>query len=134
RPPDSPAHPQRREPGAEAATALTSARPSGALGGRSRFLFDLVGERAHALDEDAHRAPGFHRAHADRAAAGDHVARLERHVLGNQAHQLLRRKDDVRKRIVLALLVVEDGFYDELAGIDLGFDPGTERPEGVEAL
>src|SRR5258708_7561692 len=47
---------------------------------------------------------------------------------------LPRRKDDVRKRIVLALLTVQNGLHRELARIDLGLDTGTEHPEGVEAL
>src|SRR6185369_15553394 len=72
-------------------------------------LFETIGQRADVADDDAHRTSGLHRADADRRAAGDDVARLQHHVVRNEARQLRWWKDDIGDRIVLPLLVVEDG-------------------------
>ncbi len=75
-----------------------------------------------------------HGAGAERGAAGDDVARHQRHVLGNGGDQLVRREEHVGDRIVLPLLAVQDGPDRQLHRIDAGRDHGTEHAEGVEAL
>src|SRR5690606_20663201 len=71
-------------------------------GAATRVLQSLlvaVRQRADAFDGHAHFAAGLHRAHADRGADGDDVARLQRQVLRDQADQFGRRVEAVVHRI-----------------------------------
>src|SRR3546814_10562732 len=65
-----------------------------------------------------------------RCPAGDQIARQQRHVMRDQADELLRGKDHVRDRIVLALHAVEHGAHHELCRINAGNDDRTEREIG----
>src|ERR1017187_321234 len=77
---------------------LLQARPVTEMRGTTilmRSYVKLIGQRPNPIDDDADRAAGLHRTHADRSAAGDDVTWFQRHVLRDEAYQLRRRKDDV---------------------------------------
>ena len=83
--------------------------------------FDCVARAAHGADPD-------------RGAAGDHVARQERHVAREVAHQFQRREDHVADRIVLALLAIQHRADRERHRVEPGRDHRAEDAEGIEAL
>ncbi len=100
-----------------------------------QFLIEAVAERADALDRNFDDIVGIaHHAGAKRGAAGDHVARHERHVPGNRSDELVRREEHIRDWIVLHFLAVEDSADDELRRVDFRGDSRAEHPEGVKAL
>src|SRR5882757_7465984 len=66
-----------------------------------------VHQRADSIDIHLDGATILDRSDADGGAARDHVAGQQRHVVGNAAHQFLRRYDHVRQWIVLTLHPIE---------------------------
>ena len=75
-----------------------------------QHLVEHIAEAADAVDHDIDHVMGVgHGAGAERGAAGDDVARHQRHVLGNRGDQPVRREEHVGDRIVLPLLAVENG-------------------------
>ena len=100
-----------------------------------QHLIEGVEEAAHAVDHDIDHVMGIaHGAGAERGAAGDDVARHQRHVLGDCRDQLVRREEHVGDRIVLPLLAVQHGLDRQLHRVDAGLDHRAEYAEGVETL
>src|SRR3990172_1675631 len=66
--------------------------------------FVFVGQRADAVDDDLDFAARFHRADADGRAAGNHIARVKRHVAREETHDLRRLENHVAHRVILPLL------------------------------
>ena len=75
-----------------------------------------------------------HCAGAERGAAGDDVARHQRHVLGDGGDQLVRREKHIGDRIVLPLLAVQDGSDRQLHRVDAGRDHGAEHAKSIKTL
>ena len=120
--------------GADHADLLLLGRRAQQIGAR-QHLVEHIAEAADAVDDDVDDVMGIaHGAGAERGAAGDDVARHQRHVLGNGRDQFVRREEHVGDRIVLPLLAVEDGPDRQLHRIEAGRDHRTEHAEGVEAL
>ena len=120
--------------GADHADLLLLGRRAQQIRARQHLVED-VAEAADAVDHDVDDVVGVaHRAGAERGAAGDDVARHQRHVLGDGGDQPVRREEHVGDRIVLPFLAVQDGLDRQLHRIDAGRDHGTEHAEGVEAL
>src|SRR3954451_17837560 len=86
------------------------------LGGApSRYGLENIAEAADAIDHDLDDVMGVsHGAGAERGAAGDDVARHQRHVLGNRGDESVRREKHVGDRIILPLLAVQDGLDRQL--------------------
>ena len=100
-----------------------------------QHLVEHVAEAADAVDHDVDDVMRVaHGAGAERGAAGDDVARHQRHVLGDRGNQLVRREEHVGDRIVLPLLAVQHGLDRQLHRIDAGRDHRAEHAEGVETL
>ena len=100
-----------------------------------QHLVENIAEAADAIDHDLDDVMGVsHGAGAERGAAGDDVARHQRHVLGNRGDEFVRREKHVGDRIVLPLLAVQDGLDRQLHWIDAGRDHRSEHAKCVEAL
>ena len=119
--------------GADHADAHRPGRPLAVA--ERHLLHEGVAQGADALDRDLDGVAGAaHGADPDRGAAGDHVARQERHVARQEADQPVRLKDHVADRVVLALLAVEHGADRQTRRVEAGRDHRAEHAERVEAL
>ena len=100
-----------------------------------QHLVEHIAEAADAVDDDLDDVVGIpHGTGAERGAAGDDVARHQRHVPGNGRDQSVRREEHVGNRIVLPLLAVQDGPDRQLHRIEAGRNHRTEHAERVKTL
>ena len=95
--------------GADHADLLRTRRCAQKIRAR-QHLVENIAEAADAVDHDVHHVMGVaHGAGAERGAAGDDVARHQRHVFRYGGNQPVRREEHVGDRIVLPFLAVQDG-------------------------
>src|SRR5207244_11808241 len=97
-------------------------------------LLEPVAESADTGNLDRNGASWLHGSHPDRGAAQDDIAGVQRHVLRDQAHQLLHRKAHVADRVVMTDVSVEDSFHHELCRVKTGGHYRPERAKRIETL
>src|SRR5271154_6877568 len=95
---------------------------------------DGISERADSADADFDNIAGGERAHTRGRAGSDHVTRLKRHHLRDEADYSINGKDHFRRVSRLFPDSIHVGFDADAGGIDLGFEDGSEGAESVEAF
>src|SRR5512132_231941 len=95
---------------------------------------DVVGQDADALDLDLDPVAGLQRAHAGRGAGQEHVAGQQGHHPGDEGQQVGHAALQLGGAGLLLHLAVDQGGDGQVAGVEVGLDPGAEGAEGVEAL
>src|SRR5580692_7119106 len=95
---------------------------------------DGISERADSADADFDDIASDQRPHTRGRAGGDHVARLKRHHLRNEADYSINGKDHFRRVSRLFPDSIHEGFDGDARGIDLRFEDGAEGAESVEAF
>ena len=81
----------------------------------SGFVF--VDEMSNTIDNNFNCAARFHGTDADGSTAGDDVAWFKGHVMGDHADQFEWTENHVGNRIILAFLIVQNGFDNQFVRI-----------------
>ena len=107
--------------------------------GRCRFAHGVLVHQhvcQHADSRNFHLdgAAVLDRTDPHRRAARDHIAGQQRHIVGDSAHQFLRRDNHIRERIVLTLHSIETGDQPCLRPIQSVAMTGPRQPKVSMAL
>lgn len=91
----------------------------------SGFVF--IDEMSDAVDNNFNRAARFHGTDTNGSTAGDDVTWFKGHVMGDHADQFEWAENHVGNRIILAFLIVQNGFDNQFVRIvDTGNNAGAE--------
>src|SRR5271156_2476515 len=95
---------------------------------------DGISERADSADADFDNIAGGERAHTRGRAGSDHVTRLKRHHLRDEADYSINGKDHFRRVSRLFPDSIHEGFNGDAGRGELRFEDGTEGAKCVEAF
>lgn len=85
---------------------------------------------SNTIDNNFNCAARFHGTDADGSTAGDDVAWFKGHVMGDHADQFEWTENHVGNRIILAFLIVQNGFDNQFVRIiDTGNNAGPNEPK-----
>src|SRR6516225_2433678 len=93
-----------------------------------------IDQRGQALDPNLEPVAGFDGPNTAGCSSQNHVARKQRHICRNKAHQLEAVENKLARMGVLTQLAILEELNGQLVRVNLRLNVGTQWREGVERL